>query len=473
LEKNPNTEEEILLKRIEQSDLEKGINPKIILLRQKLAQKAKRQPKFRFYSLYSLICRKDVLNVAWGRVYANGGSHGVDNVTFKDIIKANGATKLIEEIHEGLINKTYKPRAVRRVYIPKADGSERPLGIPTIKDRIVQMAALLILEPIFEADFMECSYGCRPGIQAHKAVKEIESSVKQGYVYVYDADMKGYFDSIPHDKLMACVRMRVTDKSVLNLIRMWLKAPIAETSKDKGKPPTISKPTQGTPQGGVISPLLANLYLHWFDKVFHGKENPVEANRARLIRYVDDFVVLTRYKSIQLEEFIGTKLEDWMGLIINREKTKVVKITEEKTSIEFLGFNMKFAPSKYRKGDKYFRITPKKKVMERARKRIRELTDRRLNCLTIKQVVKQINEYLLGWKGYFSIGHPYEAYTDIDYFVGERLIRHLKRRSQRGYKLGENETWYQHFRKIGVVRLADKKCEAFKKAVCRKSARTV
>lgn len=359
MEMKPSTEEDTTLRRLQESDQSKGLSPKVILLRQKLARKAKEEPEFRFYSLFSLVIRPDILEAAWKLVQKNRGSPGVDNVSIEDIKQQEGGVeKLLTEIRAELLNRTYKPKPIRRVYIPKADGKKRPLGIPTVKDRVVQMSVLLILEPIFEADFMDCSYGFRPGISAHDGIQEIVGELKQGRTTVYDADMQGYFDSIPHDKLMACVGMRVTDSAVLKLIRMWLKAPIVESSKDK-KDPTITRPTQGTPQGGVISPLLANLYLHWFDKVFHGKNGPKEQINARLIRYADDFVILMRYRSIQVEEFVRGKLEEWMGLILNKEKTKVVDLKQKGSSLDFLGFNMRYVKSKY--DGQYLKIEPKKK----------------------------------------------------------------------------------------------------------------
>jgi RNA-directed DNA polymerase len=469
LDNKPSTEK--VVERIKEKDLTTRLPLNIATLRQKLAQKASQEPKFKFYSLFGLICRKDILWVSWTLVYKNRGAPGVDGITFEDILKQEGGPlKLIQELATELEERRYKPKPVRRVYIPKPDGRMRPLGILTIRDRIVQMAALLILEPIFEADFEECSYGFRPGRSAHQAIDEIAKNIKEGRIEIYDADLKGYFDSIPHDKLMACIRMRITDSSVLKLIRMWLQSSIVEEDKN-GKGRKIIKPKEGTPQGGVISPLFSNLYLHWFDKIFHRKDGPRYFANARLIRYADDFVVMARYQSKRLTDYIQYKIENWLGLKINHEKTKIVNVSKGEP-LDFLGFTLQKVKSDHYQGE-YLKISPKKKAVEKAFDKIRELTGSNLNYLPIPEVIEGINQFLNGWYNYFEKGHPFKTFAKIDAYVGMKLQKHLSRRSQRGFKKPKKETWYRFFQRVGLKRLTSMKSEASRKAVWGKSACTV
>jgi RNA-directed DNA polymerase len=428
----------------------KGLPGKVFLLRQKLYLKAKREPAFRFYTLFETICRPDVLQAAWEQVANNDGAPGVDNVSIEQVQNSDhGVTGFLSEIEQSLKGRTYKPQAVKRVYIPKPNGKLRPLGIPTVRDRVVQTAVKLIIEPIFEADFLDCSYGFRPGRSAHDALEEIRKNLQKGLTEVYDADLQSYFDTIPHEKLMLCVQKRIVDGSVLKLIRMWLKAVIVDPGDGPGKPPKVSRSKQGTPQGGVISPLLANLYLHWFDNEFHRSKGPHGWAYARLVRYADDFVIMTRCGCRRIEQYVEQLLQGRFSLLVNREKTRVVQLKTPGASLDFLGYTFRYDRSLYGTG-RYLNFCTSAKSLQRERDALREMTGPEKCFMPIPVLIAQINTHLQGWGNYFGKGYPRVGFRQINRFVQERLERHLKRRSQRPFQLSGGISWYAQLQRLGL-----------------------
>jgi group II intron reverse transcriptase/maturase len=358
-------------------------------LQRKLYRKAKQEPACRFHALYDKVYRADILSHAYGLVHANKGSAGIDGVTFEAIEEGEGGTALMAELEEALRNKTYKPDPVRRVMIPKSDGSQRPLGIPTIRDRVAQMATKLVIEPVFEADFCKTSYGFRPKKSAHDAVDDVAYALNIGHTEVIDADLSKYFDTIAHANLLAVVAERISDGAILHLIKMWLKAPVMEVDKDSTKRNVGGGKgnRKGTSQGGVISPLLANLYLHILDRIWE-RRNLQQRLGARIVRYADDIVILCRKGRSGEAMAMLRQILERLELTLNRTKTKVVDAYAEK--FDFLGFTA--GMGRGRKTGRYYpHIQPSKKADQKVKDRITELTQRNRTIMPLEWVVNETN----------------------------------------------------------------------------------
>jgi len=423
--------------------------PKVQKLQDALHAKAKGSPAFRFYALYDKVYRDDVLWIAHRRCLINGGAAGVDGQTFEDI-RRYGVKKWLGELAEELRTKTYRPSPVRRVYIPKPDGKQRPLGISTIKDRVVMTAAMLVLEPIFEADLQPEQHAYRPGRSALDAVRQVDSLLRAGYREVVDADLSGYFDSIPHPELLKSLSRRISDQSMLRLITMWLEAPVEEIdSRGRRHRTTRNKDERrGCPQGAPISPLLSNLYMRRF---ILGWKMLGHQRRlgAKIVNYADDFVICCRGTANEAMHVMRNMM-DQLKLTVNETKTQLCKVPDE--SFDFLGYTIGRCYSP-RTGGAYIGTRPSKKKIQRLCREISEMTSRRWSFKDVEQQVAAINRKLTGWSNYFCLGPVSKAYSAVDYHAVRRLRQWLcQKHKVRGAGLSRFSAEHLYL-ELGLVRL--------------------
>lgn len=408
-----------------------------------LYRKAKQDKTFRFYVLYDKLSLNYMLKEAWKRVKQNRGAAGYDGISIDDVEKY-GVDEYLSEIADEVKQESYRAQPVLRVYIPKANGKKRPLGIPTVKDRIVQMCCKMVIEPIFEADFQDCSFGFRPKRSAKDAVTRIKMHVaSERMQQVYDADISGFFDNIPHHKLMILVEQRISDRRILKLIRMWLKTPVYEDNK-------LTKSKKGTPQGGVISPLLANIYLNLVDKVVSRKDGNFYKYGVRIVRYADDFILVARKipeHCIRYLQEILTRME----LELNEDKTKLVNVVTD--PFDFLGFTFRYDKDLFVKNKKYLNIVPRKKSAQEIRDKIKTHLKRN-GHKNPSELCKGLNPILIGWMNYYSIprvSYPQMEKRKLRWYMIQSLQRYYRRKSQRKSKLYRQNAFEVLTSKYGLV----------------------
>ena len=413
---------------------------KVRHLQRRLWTAAKRSPGRRFHALYDRIHRSDILWEAWKRVRRSKGAAGVDGQTLAEI-EQQGVQAFLEQLQAELQEGRYRPSVVKRQYIPKADGKQRPLGIPTVRDRVVQMATKLVVEPIFEADFRPCSYGFRPRRSATDALETLRKQAAKGENFVFDADIENYFGSIDHGRLMKLVARRISDKRVLKLLRQWLKVGVLEDGQ-------VRSAVAGTPQGGVISPLLANLYLHVLDETWSRKY----AHLGTLVRYADDFVILCRSRRARDEaEAVVGRVFEYLKLRLHPDKTKRVDLAWGKQGFDFLGCYLRKQMSgvtwiKKRKRLYFLHRWPSVRAMKSLRQRIRGLTSTKWNWVKdVRVLIEKLNPILRGWANYFRTGNAAKKFRQIDIYVWRRLQRFLVKRKGRHLRPGEVKLWTDDF----------------------------
>lgn len=418
---------------------------RVSMLQEKLYCKAKQERDYKFYVLYDKMFIPYMLQEAYRCVKSNDGTPGIDGMKFKDI-EDYGLEKFLQELGEELRKQTYQPQAVKRVWIEKANGGKRPLGIPTIRDRVAQTVCKMIIEPIFEADFEDSSYGFRPERSTKDAMKAIKENLQSGKTEVLDADLSSYFDTIPHDKLKIVLQQRISDPRMLRLIDKWLKSPAYEDGQYKGG----KKQKIGTPQGGVISPLLANIYLHLLDKIVNDKKKLFSQQGIRIVRYADDFVLMGQRITKEVTERLQNIMHR-MGLTLNEKKTRQIQSMNE--PFNFLGFTIRYDKDLKGRDKRYWNIQPSVKSVNKIREKIRTFL-KESGHYGPENVAEGLNKIMRGWLNYYEIpgvSYPSMAKRKLRYYLLDRLYRYYNRKSQRRSRLYGKQAYEMLINKFGLI----------------------